>query len=404
MINFMGIGNLLQGNQIDQKFSWSFFGVVLSIAFGIFGVYTTIFYERHPNLSVQLLDISPVYSLSENVSKLDIIFDGADIRKNHQTLTLVTIRLLNNGNAELLKNAFDGQHLPKIITTNSQIIKVDVTRSTSSYLAEAAEVKILSNSECEISPVMLDAGESFDLKFLLLHEADQTPKIATSGKVAGIPPLAVINLIQRKNSESFWAKAIGGTLVMQGVRTIIYFGGTLIGLIFISIITAKASSAYDSSRRKSAIRRFKSGSGIKFSGNDEKIFEAYVENGELFLLKLSQFLSDELTLKAHLAKRLRKEEVDDKNFPQSFSHIDIEEMALEFLLNESLIKQDGDKCVIDCDLKKNIEKLVISLSIFAPTRMKAAWRTQQSFGSDTNPVEDMDAPLSNKDSSENNKS
>jgi len=85
---------------IDQKFSWSFFGVVVSVLFFLFGLYTTFIYQKKPKLTFEILSEAPVYDVRENVSKLDILFEGQDIRTNKQTLTLLTLRVLNAGNAD----------------------------------------------------------------------------------------------------------------------------------------------------------------------------------------------------------------------------------------------------------------------------------------------------------------
>jgi hypothetical protein len=68
---------------IDQKFSWSFFGLVLSVLFFLFGLYATFIYEKKPKLVFEILSEAPVYDLREDVSKLDILFEGEDIRKKN---------------------------------------------------------------------------------------------------------------------------------------------------------------------------------------------------------------------------------------------------------------------------------------------------------------------------------
>jgi hypothetical protein len=103
---------------LDQKFSWSFFGTLFSILFFLFGLYTTFVYEKKPRLQFQTLSEAPVYSLSEDVGKLDILFEGEDIRQKHQTLTILTIRVINIGSADIVKSSFDPDHLPSVVYHN----------------------------------------------------------------------------------------------------------------------------------------------------------------------------------------------------------------------------------------------------------------------------------------------
>src|SRR5258708_25782739 len=109
---------------IEQKFSWSFFGLVLTVIFFLFGLYTTFIYVKKPRLLLQVLSEAPVYSLREDVSKLDILFEGEDIRKKSETLTLLTLRGINSGNADIVKNSFDSDHLPAISLQACRVIKM----------------------------------------------------------------------------------------------------------------------------------------------------------------------------------------------------------------------------------------------------------------------------------------
>lgn len=90
-------------SEIDRKFPWSFLGFIAAIIFGGFGIYTVFFYHTNPDLRMEVANDAPVFSLREQVTGLEIMFRGANIRESHQGLSILTLRIANRGNVAIRK-------------------------------------------------------------------------------------------------------------------------------------------------------------------------------------------------------------------------------------------------------------------------------------------------------------
>src|SRR5947209_274011 len=115
------MGFLARILQFDKRLASSFIaGVILATILSLAGL----FYEKQPRLRYTLLSQAPVYDVHENVPDLDIIFRGNSIRQEHQTLSVLTVRIENGGNAGLTLQSFDPNSLPGIRVTHCQIVNI----------------------------------------------------------------------------------------------------------------------------------------------------------------------------------------------------------------------------------------------------------------------------------------
>lgn len=392
----MALGALFKGNQIDQRFSWSFFGVMLSVGFGLFGIYTAFFYEKKPRLVVQQLSSSPVLSVRENVSKLDIVFDGEDIRKKNQTLTLVTLRLANLGNADILKSSFDDNHLPSVALPSTKIIQADVTNSSDQYLQDAVKLTILDETSFSITPAIIESNQFFDIKLILLHDVANTPHVELKGKIAGVAKIEFVNSADIVASKGYIADTFGGGVAVQFGRSFFYFLVTLVVIIGLAVVSDKLANALKQARRRSVVNKFKIGSGLAFSKQDDEVFNEYVTQGELFLVRVSQLLNDEEKLAQLITQpkedaSVRENQEEEFRFELAMAGHPFDRTVIDFLLSKQIVNTVEGRCTIDSVCKKNITQLVTTLSILAPREMKHIRASQESFGSDSKQISNVDS-------------
>ncbi len=102
---------------INRRFPWSFLGFFSGLIFGVFGLYAVFFYEKLPELRVEVVSNTPVFSINEDVDNLSILFNGEDIRESKQLLSVLTIKILNSGNLSITTGKKKGSHLCTLILT-----------------------------------------------------------------------------------------------------------------------------------------------------------------------------------------------------------------------------------------------------------------------------------------------
>ena len=98
--------SVTQKLRMDDRFSWSFTGVVLALLFGAVAVYSVV-HERRPSLVCEIDNQSDVLDLHRPLQDLKLAFRGQDIQQQNLNLRILTIRLVNRGGLDILQNQYD---------------------------------------------------------------------------------------------------------------------------------------------------------------------------------------------------------------------------------------------------------------------------------------------------------
>jgi len=92
--------------RIDDRFSWSFLGVVLAVLFGVASLYTA-FRENRPNLAVDVKNQADVLDIHRPLQDLKLSFRGQDIQQQNLNLRIFTIRVSNKARQDVLQTQYD---------------------------------------------------------------------------------------------------------------------------------------------------------------------------------------------------------------------------------------------------------------------------------------------------------
>src|SRR5882757_8569944 len=87
----------------ESRFALTFVGLVVTVVLWGYDHYK----EQNPRLRMEVLSRANVIDVKEQVSDLDVIYKGASLRSNSQTLAVVTLRISNDGVAPIPLNAYD---------------------------------------------------------------------------------------------------------------------------------------------------------------------------------------------------------------------------------------------------------------------------------------------------------
>ena len=275
--------------KIDKRLAGSFIvAVALAIIFFLLGV----FYEKQPRLRYVILSQAPVYDVHENVPDLDIIFRSKSIRQDHQTLSVMSVRVENGGNAGLTLQSFDPNSLPGIRVTHCQIVKITPLTIGNSYLEQALHLVQRGEHEVVFGPMIFDKGDFFVLKFLLLHGEADEPHLESFGKVAGVGKIQVIPTAIAADQRGFFARALSGGLAIQAFRALAYFIAFLVCVGAIGITIAGIVDLTTQRRRKRRIRIFERGLATKPTKQQEVVLDIYKSFGAEAIVRLNELLAD----------------------------------------------------------------------------------------------------------------
>lgn len=282
---------------LDRKFAWSFLGFVLAVFFGGITIYNEFIKNPNPALSVQILSDTNVLDVRENVPELKIVYGDVDIKSLSQTLSVVVFKVQNLGGASILNSYYEEKAVPSLISASGKFIKVEQVAATNDYLTNSAQPVLVSPNNLQLPRVIMEPGESYTVKALLLHGPRTGPPFKAIGKVAGTKSIPVVAVEAEGKKESFWISVVSGNALTQIARAPVYFLGFLF-LLFITVapiaFVADWIQANSRSRMLKQFRRHYSG---EIAETETKILGIYQKHGLSPLVQTREIISDEAKLK-----------------------------------------------------------------------------------------------------------
>lgn len=301
--------------QIDRKFAWSFLGFVLAAIFGGIAVYTEFIRDTSPVLRYELTGNTKILDVKEDVAGLSIIYNNEEIRKSKKTLSVVTVKVINDGRSAILKSFYDPASPLGITIGSGQIIKAEIIDSSTPYLMNSTTARQLNPTTAIFSDVIIEPTEFFVVKLLVLNPENAVVTVVPIGKVANVKRILLQDAWSEKPKESFFTRAFSGSIWVQLARVPAYFVGFFILIISIFGPIAFVIDRIEKRHRRKVLKQFKVYSDSKYEELNAKIYEFYEDHGVDMLLKLRKAVSDEEKFQtfAEENKKYLSEEDNDKD-------------------------------------------------------------------------------------------
>lgn len=255
-----------------------FFGFVGFVS-AILGIYSYV-KEKEPNIEFQILSNSNVFDVNTDLSKLDITYDSVSLKNSNQNLRVINVRVKNTGDIDILKNYYDEKDPIGFVVSNGGLIEKPIIIAASNPYLRTNLTIFNTINKVTFSSVILEKGEYFDVKILLLHPKRTKPSLLATGKIAGIRKIKVLEY-QTKEKRTFWNIVFEGDIIIQITKSLIY-GIILILAFFVVLFIVLGLQDYRSKlRRKKTIENFKrSGhNGYVYDPIDEPIFDRIISDG-----------------------------------------------------------------------------------------------------------------------------
>lgn len=183
---------------------WSFIGAVVTVCAVLFAIYVAFFYERKPALTVELLGSARILSVSEQVEGLECFYRGSDITQANQSLRVMVVRIQNTGSADIPMMYYDLNDPLGLKITSGEIVEPpELLEAGSDYLERNVAISQDSPQLLTFAPVILDRGDYFVVKLLILHDDAVTPDLTPIGKVTGVREIEIRTLVAEARKALF---------------------------------------------------------------------------------------------------------------------------------------------------------------------------------------------------------
>lgn len=239
------------------------------------------------------------------MKQLAVLFQGQDIQQENANLKILVVRIVNEGEVNILENYFDSRLPWGLDIQGGRVIEVRITGSNSRYLVDNLHPTITDENRITLDKVIFDRGKYVNLELLVLHNKNAEPRVAVFGKIPGMDDVPVTSSFKEREQQGLAKSVFKGPIAVQIARTIAY---SLIGLtaaIAIGFSIGGIASAV-SRLKKRARRRLSRYLSQADSPEKEKkrqvLIDIYIENGLEGLVAARAFLEREKNGKNKMRK------------------------------------------------------------------------------------------------------
>lgn len=247
------------GRSLERRFPWSFLGFVAGTLFGLIGVYSMFFYSREPDFRIQILSKAPVLSIREDVPNLEIMLNGADVRKTHKGISLLTLKVSNIGSIAITTADFDKNQPFLIQILNGEIIRSTIMDKSDPYFETVWNHVTTSTNTLVFPPFIIEPQQYFVVKLLILHDESVIPAVVNHGKIARTGTIKIADTDASITTGVQPPTLFGGDSRVQLFRVLTYGLGTAlcIALLIALVVFTKEGLEYallELKRRRRRVR------------------------------------------------------------------------------------------------------------------------------------------------------
>ncbi len=355
---------------LDRKFAWSFLGVLLALLFGGITIQREFFFDSGPRLRYDILTSTPVLDVRENVSKLSILLDGIDIRQQKKSLRVITVRIMNDSQKDILKGHYDDAEPLGLRISTGRVIKSDLVIGSNPYLERQLVPRQYDDTTLVFPSVILEAQEYFVVKLLVLHDEGKQPDITPIGKIAGIRTIPVTDAYKKEASPPFLGQTFAGGVLVQVLRLLAYSVGMFFVLAVIIAPTSFLGGKMSERKKRKIVEEFKQTASLELRDKNEFFFRTYVKGQGFLLLSMLSLISNPKALESSFARHeehvKRETHLVDARPPLEHYEMNQEEdiwfpwRMTEFLMS-GLIKKTDEGLEVDEHVKGILEEFVAFL-------------------------------------------
>jgi hypothetical protein len=352
---------------------------------GLFAAVITIYaflQEKSVDVRYEIIANTNVLDFNADISKLEVSYDSTNLKQSNENLRIITIKIINNGKQHLFKEYLDNNDPLGLVISSGKIIeKPDLIQTSNDYLKRNIKLHNFTKNKLTFSQVILESGEFFVLKLLILHQKDEIPKINSFGKIAGQKNIEVVNSVDIKTEKTFLLNVYEGNIWTQLLRLLSYF---LIGVLIILIIVGiseKIDTIREKKRKIKMVREFKKIKSYNYTRMDDAIFDKYKLQGSYSLKHSQILLKNEKDLNENYSELSR--ELKSKEFRR---HRRIDNTNLRFfyeddwhlindMISDGILYKENDKLSVNQPMKDTINKFIDFL------KEKGEFKKSRDYGS-----------------------
>jgi uncharacterized membrane protein len=240
---------------IDRNFCWSFLGWIVGVISLVVAIYFGMFYKTTPRLALEITTNTNIVDIKEDPKKLDIVYDGKSLKSVGSTLSVVTLRIVNEGNSAVKIDAYTPDAPLGFTVTGGEVIEApQVIDASNTYLREKLKASLIGKDKVVLAPAIFNAGDYIGFKLLVIHRggSDDPIEFQPIGTIADTGEIAVRQGQQLLPSKPLWRQVMEGGFAVQVVRAVFYIVVLFVLLIVVAVLVGIVHARLAKKRQRTA--------------------------------------------------------------------------------------------------------------------------------------------------------
>ena len=200
----------------ERSVPYTFISTILAVAGFVAAIYFSMFYEKSPKLDIEVMSQFSALDIKESVNNLDVIYDNNSLNAQGKSLTVIELKISNSGSASILRTYYDPDSKAGF-KVNQGIIPEPplLTSSKTSYAHDEIPVERLDNNSLLLPQLVMNPGDFYTIKVIVLHDSSKKPVISSFGVIAGTPKIEVLPRLMNEDKRTIFARFFDGSLLMN---------------------------------------------------------------------------------------------------------------------------------------------------------------------------------------------
>ena len=329
--------------------------------------------QPEPGVAFETVGDTNVLDLRRPLQDLNIVFRGQNVQEQNLNLRILTISVANIGDVDILPSHYDQDDDWGMAFTNGQVIEVRLIDATSDYLRSRIVPQHTGSNIILFPKVIFEKDAFFIVEVLLLHSKNDSPSFSSIGKIAGIDEVTVLTRSLGRQEGSFAKELFQGGTLVQLMRAIIYFVGSLVVLVGIVLVVIGIVEGFNKVNGRKRKRRIMQSRTIRQIDQDrikEFLISHYESGGDAWLEQLQRVIGEPEGVKwvASPGRWVLHGRHTPDNLPTAGEMASMEFMMFGFLHDLDAMTRLGilkkgkdDKAVIDPEFGVMVNNLVAEL-------------------------------------------
>ena len=214
--------------------------------------------QPKPGLTFEIVGDTDVLDVHRPLQDLSISFRGEDVQERDLNLRILTIKVVNSGEANILLTHYDNEDDWGLRVNGAEVVEARLTDTSSDYLESKVVPQVSDQDTVEFPRIIFEVDEFFAIEVLLLHPKGQVVSVAQVGKIAGVDQASILTRPLANEEIGFAEKTFQGSALTQVVRALTYSVALFIvilgSMLVLIVIILGATSRKERKRREQVLQ------------------------------------------------------------------------------------------------------------------------------------------------------